>query len=198
MSTITDWLMVFITLGYVVATIFILIANNRSAKATREQIEVSQSQFEETKRLEVMPSLSVSIKEKVNGNFGWGKFPYRFFSDIPQNENSYQESKPEYYLLYLENIGSGSARDVCLKLNNAKGNSTNIGSIMVGQTIEVYCEFTGTFIGKTRNDTGVELIIEYSDLLKNNYSQTTSLVFHTDEHSFDATYRLKSDIHLMK
>ena len=39
MPTITDWLMVIITLVYVVATVFICIANIKSAKAAREQTE---------------------------------------------------------------------------------------------------------------------------------------------------------------
>jgi cell division protein FtsL len=45
MPTITDWLMVAITLIYVVATIFICIANIQSAKASREQMEESKRQF---------------------------------------------------------------------------------------------------------------------------------------------------------
>lgn len=50
MPTITDWLMVIITLVYVVATIFICLANMKSAKATREQLAESKRQFEEGNR----------------------------------------------------------------------------------------------------------------------------------------------------
>lgn len=50
MPTITDWLMVVITFVYVVATIFICIANLRSAKATREQLAVSKRQYDEENR----------------------------------------------------------------------------------------------------------------------------------------------------
>ena len=45
MPTITDWLMVIITVIYVVATIFICIANLKSAKAAREQTEEMKKQF---------------------------------------------------------------------------------------------------------------------------------------------------------
>ena len=45
MPTITDWLMVIITLVYVVATVFICIANIKSAKAAREQTEEMKKQF---------------------------------------------------------------------------------------------------------------------------------------------------------
>lgn len=50
MPTITDWLMVVITFVYVVATIFICIANLRSAKATREQLAESKRQYDEENR----------------------------------------------------------------------------------------------------------------------------------------------------
>ncbi len=50
MSSITDWLMVVITLVYVVATILICIFNFRSAKATRAQVAEAKRQYEETNR----------------------------------------------------------------------------------------------------------------------------------------------------
>jgi len=50
MPTITDWLMVIITFVYVVATILICLANIKSAKAAKEQIDESQKQYRETNR----------------------------------------------------------------------------------------------------------------------------------------------------
>lgn len=47
---ITDWLMIVITAVYVIATIFICIANFKSAKATREQVAESRRQYEEEHR----------------------------------------------------------------------------------------------------------------------------------------------------
>lgn len=44
---ITDWLMLVITSVYVIATIFICIANFKSAKATREQVAEARRQYEE-------------------------------------------------------------------------------------------------------------------------------------------------------
>lgn len=44
---ITDWLMIVITAVYVIATIFICIANFKSAKATREQVSEARRQYEE-------------------------------------------------------------------------------------------------------------------------------------------------------
>ena len=57
MPTITDWLMVVITAIYVVATIYISRANIKSADATREQLVESKRQYEDKKRLEIMPYL---------------------------------------------------------------------------------------------------------------------------------------------
>ena len=55
MPTITDWLMVGITAVYVVATVFISCANIKSANATRDQLTESKRQYEDKKRLEIMP-----------------------------------------------------------------------------------------------------------------------------------------------
>lgn len=57
MPTITDWLMVIITLVYVIATIFICAANVKSAKAAREQTEEMKKQFSAINR----PNVSAEI-----------------------------------------------------------------------------------------------------------------------------------------
>lgn len=50
MNSTTDWLMVIITGIYVLATIFICVANFKSAKATRDQTAEQQKQFKEENR----------------------------------------------------------------------------------------------------------------------------------------------------
>lgn len=71
MPTITDWLMVGITLVYVIATIAIWFANHKSARATEKQLIESKRQFDETKRLEHMPYMQVSFGEwKTNDERG--------------------------------------------------------------------------------------------------------------------------------
>ena len=57
MPLITDWLMFGITTIYVIATIFICRANIKAANASRAQIAESQRQFDENRRLDVMPYL---------------------------------------------------------------------------------------------------------------------------------------------
>lgn len=50
MPTVTDWLMVAITVVYVIATIAICMANIKSAKASKEQLAESKRQFDENNR----------------------------------------------------------------------------------------------------------------------------------------------------
>lgn len=47
---ITDWLMIWITIVYVIATIFICVFNYKSAKASKEQLEEMKRQFDEENR----------------------------------------------------------------------------------------------------------------------------------------------------
>lgn len=59
MPSITDWLMVGITFVYVVATIFICVANVKSAKATRDQLSESKRQFDEENRAFVTATFDI-------------------------------------------------------------------------------------------------------------------------------------------
>ena len=56
----TDWIMIIITAVYVIATIFICVANFKSAKATRDQITEQKRQFDETNRAYVTVHFEVS------------------------------------------------------------------------------------------------------------------------------------------
>ena len=56
-GSITDWLMVIITFVYVIATIFICIANIQSAKASKKQTQEMQRQFYAVNR----PNVSVEV-----------------------------------------------------------------------------------------------------------------------------------------
>lgn len=53
----TDWILIVITLVYVVATIFISVYNNRSSKSTRDMLSESKRQFDEENR----PWISVEL-----------------------------------------------------------------------------------------------------------------------------------------
>ena len=55
--SVTDWIMVIVTVVYVIATIFIFIANHKSAKVSKEQLEESKRQFDSINK----PLISVEI-----------------------------------------------------------------------------------------------------------------------------------------
>lgn len=57
--TITDWLMVIITLIYVIATIFICRANIKSARASKEELAEIKRQYEEENR----PHIEVELMQ---------------------------------------------------------------------------------------------------------------------------------------
>ena len=49
-SSLSDWIMVGVTIDYVIATVCIFIANNKSAKAAEKQLQQMKKQFEENDR----------------------------------------------------------------------------------------------------------------------------------------------------
>ena len=100
-------LMVIITFIYVIATVFIFIANNKSAKATREQLEESKRQFKESQRLSVLPFISAKIGDTV--------YPKGIQLPLPDMQvrlivkDRYQDGKLAWvsFGLTLQNIGPG-------------------------------------------------------------------------------------------
>ena len=56
-----DWAMVWITLVYVLATIFICWANFKTARASKEQLEESKKEHDESVRIEIMPFLQFEL-----------------------------------------------------------------------------------------------------------------------------------------
>lgn len=59
----TDWIMIIITAVYVIATIFICVANFKSAKATRDQLAEQKRQFDEINR----PYVTVHFEVAISG-----------------------------------------------------------------------------------------------------------------------------------
>lgn len=57
MPTVTDWLMVFVTIIYVIATVCIMRANQKAADAAKAQLREMQLQFYSTNR----PNVSVEV-----------------------------------------------------------------------------------------------------------------------------------------
>lgn len=186
-------LMVIITFIYVIATVFIFIANNKSAKATREQLEESKRQFSETQRLSVLPCLSVSIGKEPFQDKDGKSFPNMYFNTgrIRINDRmAYIDSS-----ICVKNIGSGLACDLHIEwIVETETSTPSFRLPFLGQNTE---EFLNANIAGESKDTvfsqNAEMKFFYSDIIGNNYEQTLelSLTMHPYDHRMTIdTYRI--------
>lgn len=100
-TNIADWIMVVITAIYVIATIAICVFNYKTAKAANLQIQESKRQFDETRRLQIMPYLQVTITPKKDGE-NWGPVQETWF--IISDSDKDNTVRSDYYITF-ENIG---------------------------------------------------------------------------------------------
>ena len=170
MPTITDWLMVGITAVYVVATIFISCANIKSANATRDQLTESKRQYEDKKRLEIMPYIQFE-QTKDNANH-----------ELNLVLDSGDKLIGEYILLVrMKNIGNGTAKDIAYTYQwNNGANTYDRGAFPVqalssgeSQTIKVCFAHTV----EERAEQSACFVLRYRDLLENAYTQKLNLRF---------------------
>ena len=155
-------LTVIVTVVYVIATIFICVANRKSAKASHDQIAESQKQFEETKRLECMPFLQMEISYDYHRPDFDMALPFC-------NENSeYSISK----IVKLKNIGNGTATNIvysweCKATKSISTDYPPINAIMEGDTyyVLICCDTNETLSSETR----ATLTLQYKDLLGYSY-----------------------------
>ena len=170
MPTITDWLMVGITAVYVVATIIISWANIKSANATRDQLTESKRQYEDKKRLEIMPYIQFE-QTKDNANH-----------ELNLVLDSGDELTGKYILLVrMKNIGNGTAKDIAYTYQwNNGANTHDRGAFPVqalssseNQTIKVVFSHTV----EKRAERSACFVLRYRDLLENAYTQKLNLRF---------------------
>lgn len=172
-----EWVMVWITAVYVIATILICYANLKSARATREQVLESQRQFEETKRLERMPYFDVSVAQNFN-------IPDVFDTDITVSINGGQSKEVVCSLEWLQftNIGYGTATD----LSFTSGNAVDVlpMQFMPSKTFQedkkgiLGIRFDIPFpCDSETHKQNISLSLNYQDLLGNRYQQELVLSF---------------------
>lgn len=168
MPLITDWIMVGVTTIYVVATIAICIFNGKSAKATKEQVIESRLQFEETKRLELMPFLQVEIPTEMGSP--------RFVIELPCSEEG--ETENIYSIVKLKNVGNGSATNIIYSWKS------NVTKEIITDYIPINAVMSGdSYIFQLTLETdllcqdGVVGILtwQYDDLLGRSYEQKVIL-----------------------
>lgn len=170
MPVITDWIMVGITAAYVIATIFICIFNGKSAKATREQVAESKRQYEDKKRLEIMPYIQFE-RTKVTAEY-----------EMNLILDSGDGLTGTYVLLTcMKNIGNGTAKDIAYTYewdNFTKKHDKGafpIQALSSGDSQRIKIDFTHTIADiKERKAC---FYLRYRDLLENEYTQKVYFKF---------------------
>ena len=170
MPTITDWLMVGITAVYVVATIIISCANIKSANATRDQLTESKRQYEDKKRLEIMPYIQFE-QTKDNANH-----------ELNLVLNSGDKLTGKYILLVrMKNIGNGTAKDIAYTYQWNNGANTHdrgafpVQALSSGENQTIKVVFSHTV--EKRAERSACFVLRYRDLLENAYTQKLILRF---------------------
>lgn len=193
MPTITDWLMVGITLVYVIATIAIWFANHKSARATEKQLIESKRQFDETKRLEHMPYMQVSFGEWIT-NGERGSYLPNMWLNINRTADNHASSSG--MSIDVTNIGLGLA--VNLKCQWVSGDIKQEQHLSASFLKQEEC-CTSTFIisaavpDKEPQYAETSLIICFDDFLGNHYEQTVDISFQVHPHHISLVqYNTKS------
>lgn len=191
--TITDWLMVGITLVYVIATIAIWFANHKSARATEKQLIESKRQFDETKRLEHMPYMQVSFGKWITSDERGSYLP-NMWLDINRTADNHASSSG--MSIDVTNIGLGLA--VNLKCQWVSGDIKQEQFLSASILKQEEC-CTSTFIisaavpDKEPQYAETSLIICFDDFLGNHYEQTVDISFQIHPHHINLVqYSTKS------
>lgn len=178
MPLITDWLMVGITLVYVIATIVICSANITSAKGAKDQLDESRRQYEEGKRLENMPFLHFEIcqfeKAKIFGDMMDFMLGLKIMEMNKDDEVQTIEKR-----IIIKNVGKGTAKDIYYVWNNMtasyKRDDLRFRVLQPGENkkgmIVLY------YHSNMENFPEVSVDMRYKDLLNNCYEQRMTFVF---------------------
>ena len=183
-GSLTDWLMVGITLVYVVTTIAIWLANRKSARATEKQLIESRRQFAENQRLQMLPSLQIDVDEVSYDSKYKQELEFTLFS----NEQIFN-CRQSVFSLSLENAGIGTAKNLIYYWVNAEGEETQGCfpiSVLCQQKSVKYIISVGitsshAVVGEKLN---AKLIISFKDLLNNRYKQSIALRFEVREDGY--------------
>ena len=168
-----DSLMVAITFVYVLATIYISDANEKSAKAAREQLVESKRQFEENKQLEFLPVLKISNDGKTNEPpnicLRWSK------------EDSGSLCNTNFQIRLL-NIGIGTAKDMSFawiaEENIIQCAPLPVDFLRQNDEQKLIIDVTIWANKPSENHTDfTDLRIKYADLLNHRYHQDITFGF---------------------
>lgn len=182
MPKITDWLMVGITLVYVIATIAIWFANHKSARATEKQLIESKRQFDETKRLEHMPYMQVSFGEWKTSDERGSYFPNMWLNINRTADNHASSSGMS---IDVTNIGLGLAVNIKCKWISAgieQDQHLSASLLKRGECCNSTFIISAAIPEKEPQYADTSLIICFDDFLGNHYEQTVDISFQIHPH----------------
>ena len=173
MPLITDWLMFGITTVYVIATIFICMANIKSAKASRDQIAESQRQFGEDQRIKLLPYFQITEISKPNRTDGWMNCQ---LSQNRQNTNCVVEGT---FYFQIKNIGHDIAKEIEFQWADISMGTLDpfIVSLATGESRDAEFLIRASYDSVCPNNRNAILRIKYKDLFGTSYIQNLSLFF---------------------
>lgn len=162
-----DWVMVVITVVYVIATIVIMCANLRTNKYAKKQMMEGQKQYNNQQRLSIRPYLNAYIareKEHLDGNKH-----YQVEVDVNQEGKS-----KNYREMSIRNIGNGTAKDIeIMVIHSEQGIKKKLprrnGFLLTNKQYVYDIHFNEL---KTMN-----LECKFTDLYDNKYSQRIDVFF---------------------
>ena len=182
MPTITDWLMVGITLVYVIATIAIWFANYKSARATEKQLIESKRQFDEAKRLEHMPYMQVSFGKWKTSEERGSYFPNMWLNINRTADNHASSSGMS---IDVTNIGLGLAVNIkCKWISSGIEQEQHLSASLLkrGECCNSTFIISAAIPEKEPQYADTSLIICFDDFLGNHYEQTVDISFQIHPH----------------
>ena len=174
-------LMVIITFIYVVATIGIFVENQKSSKASRDQLaksqqqleesrkqfDVSQIQLEETRRLEHMPFLMIEIPLHSESPL----CEIELTADLDNSSNGYR-------ILFLKNIGNGTATNIVYSWKCGdvfECDPFPVSSVMKGDGL--FFQITMQYDDYKEEKSSGVMVLQFDDLMGKSYEQSINIKY---------------------
>lgn len=165
-----DWAMVIVTAIYVVATVFIMIANRRSAKSARDQLAEMKREHEESIRYGIMPFLQM---EETTEN------AYGFMMELPLVD----ESDPDWdgeNIVRIKNIGNGAATNITYtwiggEMTRPINEAFPVNAIKADGEYRIYISFP--CLKDNINTANGTITFHYDDMRGYSYDQRMTLSF---------------------
>ena len=181
-GSVADWALVFITLVYAGFTIGIFRSNRKANELTRKQLEDSKKQYEERKRLEIMPFFKITCKT-IPGVACPATLiiPYKAYNRLDGDVSGFR--------LDIENVGLGTAKNIshfwcleeCDDIMPLDLKRESPSAIIVGEKIRVVYHIWHPILEQLKADNinSLNLIVglTYEDLLSTKYIQKILVKF---------------------